>query len=348
MVNFASDNVTGACPEVLDAIVAANGEGARMPYGNDEATRAVEARLGELFETEVAVFLVATGTAANSLALAAVTPPWGAIYCHEEAHIQTSECGAPELFTGGAKLVPLPGAAGKLAPDTLRAAIDTSGSVHHVQPAAVSLTQSTEAGTVYGPGELAALAEVARGAGLPLHLDGARFANAMAALGCSPAEATWKAGVDILSFGGTKNGCLAAEAVVFFRPELARNAGFLRKRAGHLFSKMRLLTAQFEGYLRDDAWLRHAAHANAMARRLAEGLAPLPGVELLFPVEANQLFPRFPAGMAQRLNEQGYRFYPEIWDGASRLVTAWCTSEAEVDAFLAAVRAELPAEQAAQ
>lgn len=346
MVNFASDNVTGACPEVLQAIIAANDAGPRMPYGNDQATQAIEARLGEIFETEVKAYLVATGTAANSLALAALAPAWGAVYCHEEAHIHTSECGAPEFFTGGAKLVPLPGAGGKLTPERLQAAIDTSGSVHHVQPAALSLTQATEAGTVYQRSELEALAEVARYAGIPVHMDGARFANALAALGCSPAEATWKAGVDVLSFGGTKNGCLAAEAVVFFRPEQARNAAFLRKRAGHLFSKMRLLTAQFEGYLQDDAWLRHATHANAMARRLAEGLAGLSGVELVFPVESNQLFPRFPAGVAERLNNQGFRFYPELLGGASRLVTAWCTTEQEVEAFLAAVQEELSARQA--
>ncbi|WP_322099681.1 threonine aldolase family protein [Aquibaculum arenosum] len=339
MVNFASDNVTGACPEVLQAVIDANESGPRMPYGNDAATQAIEARLGDVFDTEVKVLLVATGTAANSLALAALTPPWGAVYCHEEAHIQNSECGAPELFSGGAKLMPLAGPQGKLEAATLEAAIDRSGSVHHSQPAALSLTQSTEAGTLYRPAEISALTQVARGAGLHVHMDGARFANAVAALQCHPADITWKAGVDALSFGGTKNGCLAAEAVVFFRPELAENAAFLRKRTGHLFSKMRLLTAQFEGYLTDDAWLRHARHANAMATRLAEGLEKVPGIALHYPVESNQVFARFPRAVTQKLQAQGFQFYAEMHEGASRLVTAWSTRDEEVDAFLDATRA---------
>lgn len=339
MVNFASDNVTGACPEVLQAVIDANESGPRMPYGNDAAAQAIEARLGDVFDTEVKVFLVATGTAANSLALAALTPPWGAVYCHEEAHIQNSECGAPELFSGGAKLMPLAGPQGKLEAATLEAAIDRSGSVHHSQPAALSLTQSTEAGTLYRPAEISALTQVARGAGLHVHMDGARFANAVATLECHPADVTWKAGVDVLSFGGTKSGCLAAEAVVFFRPELAANAAFLRKRTGHLFSKMRLLTAQFEGYLTDDAWLRHARHANAMAARLAEELEKVPGVALHYPVESNQVFARFPRAVTQQLQAQGFQFYAEMQEGASRLVTAWSTCDEEVEAFLDATRA---------
>lgn len=343
MINFASDNVTGASPEVLQALVEANAAPARMPYGNDAHTKIVEEQLGELFETDVRAFLVATGTAANALALASLASPWGAIYCHEEAHIHTSECGAPEFFTGGAKLVPLSGAQGKLSVEVLQESIDRKDDVHRVKPEVLSLTQATEAGTIYRPDELAALTKVAAEAGLKVHMDGARFANAVAALGCSPAEITWKAGVDVLSFGGTKNGCLGAEAIVFFRPDLAQNAARQRKRSGHLFSKMRLLSAQFEGYLAQGAWLKRASHANAMAQRLAQGLAAIPEVELLFPVEVNQLFPRFPAGVAQRLNEQGFLFYPEVMGGASRLVTAWSTTEEEVERFLAAVRAAVAA-----
>src|SRR5690625_1896629 len=341
MINFASDNVTGASPEVLQALLAANEAGPRMPYGGDAHTAVIEDRLSEIFETELAAFPVATGTAADALALASIAPPWGAIYCHEQAHIQVSECNAPEFFTGGAKLVPLPGVQGKLQPESLSAAMQRNASVHDAQPAALSLTQATEAGTLYRADEVAALAEVASAAGLRIHMDGARFANAVVSLGCTPAEITWKAGIDVLSLGGTKNGCLAAEVILYFDRELAQNAGRLRKRGGHLFSKMRLLSAQFEGYLAEDSWLKRAAHANAMAQRLEAGLRALPEVELLFPVESNLLFPRFPAGIAQRLNEEGFLFYPDELEGASRLVTAWSSTEEEVDRFITAVQTAL-------
>ena len=217
-----------------------------------------------------------TGTAANALALASLVPPYGAVYCHREAHINVDECGAPELYTGGAKLVPLAGEGAKIAPHDLAAAAQGHGVVHHVQPAAVSITQATEAGCVYSPDEVAAVAETARSKRLRLHMDGARFANAVAALDVAPAEITWQAGVEVLSFGATKNGCLAAEAVVFFQPELAETFAFHRKRAGHLFSKGRVLSAQLEAYLADDLWLENARHANAMARRLGGGLRPFP------------------------------------------------------------------------
>lgn len=331
-MNFASDNVTGACPEVLHALVSAN-EGSTMPYGNDPLTEAVEAKLVALFGCDLRAFPVATGTAANSLALACLTPPYGAIYCHAEAHINLDECGAPELMTGGAKLVPLPGEAGKLTPDTLAAAIQGAGEVHHVQPAAVSLTNETEAGTLYRADELAALAAVARERGLKVHLDGARFANAVAALGCTPADLTWRAGIDVLSFGATKNGCLAAEAVVFFDKTLAEAFPFYRKRAGHLFSKMRMISAQLSGYLEGDVWLRNARHANAMAARLAEGLAALPGCALLHPAEANEVFAAMPPVAIERLRAAGFAFY-EWAPGQIRLVCAWNTAEADVSAFL--------------
>lgn len=338
-MNFTSDNVTGAAPEILEALVAAS-SGPTPSYGEDPLTARVSEKLSALFDREVAAFPVATGSAANALALAALAPPYGAVYCHEMSHVNTDECGAPEMFTAGAKLVGLPGAGGKIEPATLRATLEKAGAgvVHHVQPSAVTLTQATESGTVYTPAEVAALSEVARSHGLPVHMDGARFANAVARLGCSPADLTWRAGVDVLSFGATKNGALAAEAVVFFKPELARSFAFRRKRAGHLFSKMRFLSAQFDAYLEGDLWLRLATHANAMADRLAAGLAALPGADLRDPVEANEIFISLPEPVTAGLLERGYAFYR--WDGpVVRLVTAWNTSAEDVDRMIADARA---------
>ena len=338
-MNLCSDNAVGAAPEILRALEAAS-HGTAMPYGNDDLTRRVEARLGEVFETDATVLLVATGTAANALALSVMTPPYGAVYCHAEAHVQVDECGAPEFYSGGAKLVPIAGADGKITADDLARAVTGAGFVHAVQPAAVSLTQASEAGTVYTPEETAAVAEVARRHGLGLHVDGARFANAVATLGCTPAEATWKAGVDALSFGATKNGALAAEAVVVFKPGLAETLGYRRKRGGHLFSKMRFLAAQWDAYLEGDLWLDLARHANAMAARLAAGLCTLPGVTLLHPVEANEIFARLPAAVIEGLLAADFAFYR--WGPAEnnevRLVTAFNTDPAGVDAFLAAAR----------
>ncbi len=341
MVNLCSDNAGGAAPEILAALEAA-GRGWAMPYGNDDLTRRVEARLQEIFEAKAAVFPVATGTAANGLCLSLMTPPYGAIFCHEHAHIHEDECGAPEFYTGGAKLVTLGGAHGKLAAADLGAAIEAAGAgvVHHVQPAAVSLSNASEAGTVYTPDELGAIAEVTRAHGLGLHVDGARFANALVSLGCSPAELTWKAGVEALSFGATKNGALAAEAVILFKPALAANLPFRRKRGGHLLSKMRFLSAQLDAYLTDDLWLRNARHANAMARRLAEGLAQFPGVRLSHPVEANEIFARLPEAMIQGLTERGVHFYR--WgpkeNSQVRLIASFDTRAEEVDRVLAAAR----------
>ena len=339
--NFCSDNVTGAAPEILEALVAANA-GPQTSYGEDEAGLRLEGLFSELFETEVAVLTVATGTAANALALSVASPPYGAIYCHREAHINVDECGAPEFFTGGGKLVALSGAHAKLDPETLEAAITGAGVVHHPQPAAISISQASETGSLYQPDELAALSAVARRHGLPLHMDGARFANALVALDLSPAEMSWKAGVDLLSFGATKNGALAAEAVILFGDLRARaeELAYRRKRGGHLVSKGRLLSVQLEAYLRDELWLRNARHANAMAKRLSEGLAALSGVELLHPVEANMIFARLPAALIAGLRGEGFRFYD--WgaegDNEIRLVTAFCTREAEVESFLAAAR----------
>jgi len=338
-VNFCSDNASGAAPEILRALEAAN-DGWAMPYGDDDLTRRLQARVQEIFETEAAVLPVATGTAANVLCLSVMTPPYGAIYCHRESHINVDECGAPEFYSGGAKLVALPGDHCKLTPATLEAAIVDAGDVHSVQPAAVSLTNASEAGTVYTPEETRAIAEIAKAHGLGLHLDGARFANALVALGCSPAEATWKAGVDALALGATKNGVLAGELVVLFDPGKAEELGYRRKRGGHLLSKMRFLSAQLEAYLADDLWLRNARHANAMAAALAEGLAELPGVELSHPVEANEIFVILPEPMIEGLFARGFQFYrwgPET-DREVRLVTAFNTDPAHVDAFLSAAR----------
>ncbi|WP_349368349.1 low specificity L-threonine aldolase [Salinarimonas sp.] len=349
-MNFASDNIVGASRPVLDALIAANG-GAEPAYGADGPTRAVERRLAEIFERDCAVFLVATGTGANALALSALVPPYGCAVCHREAHVIDDECGAPEFFTGGAKLAGLPGVGAKLAPRTLAEWLASlSPSVKQMPPRALSISQATECGLVYTPGEVAALAEIAHGAGLKVHMDGARFANALVSLGVSPAEITWKAGVDVLTFGATKNGCLAAEALIVFDPALAEAMPWLRKRSGHTLSKGRLLGAQLQGYLANDHWLDNARHANAMAARLAEGVTALPGARLAFERQANELLPVLPRETAERLRAAGAMFHP--WSEASlpegervaphetlvRLVTSFATTEGEIDAFLAAAR----------
>ena len=337
MTSFASDNVTGIAPAILAALQAAN-EGSAPAYGADAVTARLSERVSDLFERDCAVFPVATGSAANSLAMAALVPRYGAVYCHREAHLNVDECGGPEFYSGGAKLVALDGAHAKIDATALEAAIDGVGDVHRVQPAALSITQASEKGAVYRPEEVAALAAVARRHNLAFHMDGARFANAVARLGCSPAEITWQAGVDVLSLGATKNGALAAEAVVFFDPPRAGDFAYLRKRGGHLLSKMRFLSVQLEAYLSDGLWLANARHANAQAARLAEGLERLPGAHLLSPVEANEIFVALPEAVIAGLEARGFGFFrwgrPE--QGQIRLVTAFDTAPRAVDAFLAA------------
>jgi threonine aldolase len=336
MISFASDNVSGVCPEIMAALAAAN-QGSALPYGDDAVTGRLARRVAEVFEHEVAVFPLATGSAANALALSALVPRFGAVYCHREAHINVDECGAPEFYTGGAKLVVLEGEGAKITPEAVAATAFGAGIVHHVQPAAISITQASEKGTVYTPDEVAALAALARKQSLALHMDGARFANALAHLGCSPAEATWKAGVDVLSLGATKNGAMAAEAAVFFKPEQARDFAYLRKRAGHLFSKQRFVSAQLEAYLADDLWLRNARHANALARRLGEGLVARAGGELVAPVQANEVFVALPRPVVEGLKAAGYGFY--VWREArrpqARFVTAFDSRPEDVEALLA-------------
>ena len=341
-MSFASDNTAPIAPEVMAAIEAVN-HGRAASYGADEWTARLRDLACTVFETELEIFPVATGTAANGLSLATLAPPYGAVFCHETAHILIEECGAPEFYTGGAKLIGLPGAQGKLTPDRLAAAVALAGAagVHHARPAAVSVTQATEWGAVYRADEIRALADCARSRGLRLHMDGARLANAIARLGCRPAEITWRAGVDVLSLGMTKDGAMAAEAVVVFDPALAAGLAERRKRAGHLLSKMRFLSAQLVAMLEEDRWLRHAAHANAMADRLAAGLSPLPDLRLLQPVEANELFVTAAQPVIDALLGEGFEFHdwinPPGENGpVARLVTSFATLPEEVDAFVTA------------
>jgi len=336
-MRFFSDNTASVCPEILEAIHAANQELA-VAYGDDPWTRRLDEVLGEFFGARVRAFVVATGTAANSLALATLTPPYGAIYCHHEAHIACDECGAPGFFCGGAQLERIAGEDGKITADALAATLDSmSVSVHSVQPAAVSISQATELGTAYRAAEIAALCEVAHARGLRVHMDGARFANAVAHLGCSPAEVTWRAGIDVLSFGATKNGALGAEAVVFFDPTLVRDFELRRKRAGHLLSKSRFVSAQLLAYVESGVWRRNAERANGFARRIGAAA----GERLLHPVQANEVFVRLGAAGKAALRAAGFEFYD--WGspaaGEARLVASWDQSERHVDALCAALTA---------
>ncbi|MEO1014644.1 MAG: low specificity L-threonine aldolase [Pseudomonadota bacterium] len=342
---FASDNWAGAAPEVLKAVVDAN-EGGAPSYGGDPWTERANAALSAVFERDVAAFFVGTGGAANGLALSVLAPPYGMIACHEAAHVQMDECAGPAFFTGGAKLLPVAGANGKLTPASLEAAIGgfPDRPPHSSPFAALTLTQGTEFGTVYQPTEVVALCNVARRAGMKTHMDGARFANAIAALGCAPADVTWRAGVDVLSFGGTKNGCLAAEAVIFFNPDDVKDFEYRRKRAGQLFSKSRFLAAQFVAYLNDGLWLRLAARANAAAKRLSDGLSGIDGCKIWASTQMNEVFASFPSETEERLKAAGAAFYPWITPGdpaggrMRRLICSFATTEEEVNQLLAVAR----------
>lgn len=340
---FTSDNASGAAPEVMTAVARAN-EGYARSYGADALMDRARDLVREVFEApEAAVYLVTTGTVANALSLSLLTPPWGSVFCHTHAHIAEDECGAPEFYSHGAKLTLIPGVHGRMEAEALEAAIlrAKGAGVHGVQPGAVSITNVTEAGTVYSVAEIAALAGVARAHGVPVHLDGARFANALVATGATAAEVTWRAGVDVVSFGGTKNGCMGVEAVVIFDPAKAWEFELRRKRAGHLISKHRFLSAQMAAYLEDGLWLRLAAHANAMAARLTRGLAQMSEVDLVHPVEANILFPEWAMGIHAKLEAAGAAYYPfpaPMGRERARLVTSWSTTERDVDEFLSALR----------
>ncbi len=347
---FSSDNTSPAHPKVMQALMRAN-EGYAQPYGDDPIMAQVTAQVREVFEApEAAVYLVATGTSANVLSLASLVQPWQAIYCHNAAHINTDECGAPEFYTGGAKLILLDGDDARFDAQTLEKAIEATphGFVHSVQRGAVSITNATEAGVVYSPAQVAAIARIAKAHDLPLHMDGARFANALVACDCTPAQMTWRAGVDVLSFGGTKNGLLGVEAVVLFDPARAWEFELRRKRGGHLPSKHRYLSAQMLAYLQDGLWLEMARDANAMGARLSHGISAIPGASLMHPTQTNQVFASWPRASHRRAQAAGaaYNFWPSepAPDGpddevlSARLVCSWSTSEADVDQFLELIR----------
>jgi threonine aldolase len=336
-MRFLSDNTASISTEILEAIAAAN-RGLTHAYGDDPWTSRLGEVLGAFFGTEVRAFAVTTGTAANSLALATLSPPYGAIYCHPEAHIAVDECCAPGFFTGGAQLERIDGEHGKLTADALAATLDGQHvTVHTVQPAAVSISQATELGTVYRPAEIAALCQVAHARGVHVHMDGSRFANAVGFLDCHPGDVTWRAGVDVLSFGATKNGALSAEAVVFFDRTLVRDFELRRKRAGHLLSKSRFVAAQLLAYVESGVWRRNAQHANALARRLGEAA----GARLLQPVEANEVFLELGTAEKASLRAAGFEFYD--WEsaasGVTRLVVSWDQDERHVEALCAALTA---------
>ena len=335
---FASDNVTGACPEVMDAVVAAN-SGIATSYGDDEWSSRLQTKLSEIFETDVEVFLAVSGTASNALALSALAPVFGKIYCHELSHINTDECGAPELFTGGAKLIPMRSSNGRIKANELAETIRGSGNVHVTQPSVVSITQSCETGTVYQLDEIKAISKIARKHKMSVHMDGARFANALASLDVSPAEMTWKSGVDVLTLGGTKNGCLAAEAIIFFKPDMVGNFPYLHKRSGQLLSKMRFISSQLEAYVTDDLWIRNAQHANSMAKILSEGLNAFSNIELAYPTQSNEVFVYLPRELIDYLNNAGYDINEEELDGkAVRFVTAWNSELKDVDRLLEVIK----------
>ncbi len=344
---FSSDNWAGAHPVIAESLVKAAG-GFASAYGTSDLDKKVGSALSEVFEREVAVFFVATGTAANSLALASANRPGGHVFCHREAHVYVDECGAPEFFSHGAKLSAVDGMLGKMRPDLLEKQIRHSrgGGVHGGQPMAITLTQATEAGTVYSLDEIEGISAIAKAEKLPLHMDGARFANALVTLGATPAEMTWKRGIDLLSFGGTKNGCWCAEALILFDTSNAEEMGYLRKRSAQLFSKSRFIAAQFDAYLEGGLWLDLARHANGMANDLAIGIEASESARLAWPTGSNELFVILKKDVAEKLKAQGAVFYdwpvPQTLtdvaedEGLYRLVTSFATTADDVRQFIAA------------
>jgi len=336
--DFSSDNTSAICPEAWAEMERANASNVAS-YGNDPWTERAAGMLRGLFETDCEVFFVFSGTAANALALASGCQSYHAIVAHEKAHPATDECGGPEFFTNGAKVITAPGDAGKLLPATVEEVAGRRKDLHFQKMRALSLTQATELGTVYQPAEIRALTSVAHAHGMFVHMDGARFANAVVSTGLAPAELTWKSGVDVLCFGGTKNGMSACEAVLFFNKGLASEFEYRGKQAGQLCSKMRYLTAQWVGALESGAWQRHAAHANKCARRLAKGLGTIAGVTILMPVEGNAVFAELLPTVAEALRAKGWWFYPFIGDVGYRLMCSWSTRDEVIDEFVADVRA---------
>lgn len=330
---FASDNNSGMCPEVLAAMLEANG-GDVPSYGDDAWTARAADRFRELFETDCEVFFVFNGTAANSLALASLCRSFHSILVHETAHAETDECGAPEYASNGCKLLLGKGELGKLSTESIHHLVTKRTDLHYPKPKAISLTQSTEMGTLYKPDELAAVYEAARKHNLHIHMDGARFANACAALDATPAELSWRNGVDVLCLGGSKNGMALGEAVIFFNKTLAEDFEYRCKQAAQLASKMRFISAPWLGLLDGDIWLKNAAHANACGQQLAEGLGAIEGIKLLFPTEANAVFADVPVPVQDALRAKGWRFYTFIGEGGVRLMCSWRSTQARVDAFV--------------
>lgn len=351
-MDFRSDNIAKVAEEIMTAITKAN-EGTASGYGEDVISGRLEAKYSELFERDVKVFPVLTGTIANALALSVLCPPYGAVFAEANSHIMLDECGAPELFTGGAKILPIEGSAGKIRAKQLQKCIAESsvGFVHAVQPSVLSITQISEAGTVYSPGEIYELCEIAHNANLSVHMDGARFANALASLEnsknpVSAADLTWRAGIDVLSFGATKNGALGAEAIILFRPDLSQEMAFRHKRAGQLASKMRYISVQLEAYIENGLWLKMARHSNSMCSILAKGVETYSKLQLVNYGGANELFISMPGDWVLALRDEGFKFYdwPETIAATAnkrctiRLVTRHDTSEAEVTKFIDVVR----------
>ena len=330
---FASDNYSGMCPEAIAALLAAN-QGQAIAYGDDPWTQRAADRFREVFETDCEVFFVFSGTAGNSLALSSLCQSYHSVICHELAHVETDECGAPEFFSNGAKLLLGKGAAGKLTAAAIEEIVLKRGDIHYPKPKVVSLTQPTEVGTLYSLAELAAIRTVADRHGLKMHMDGARFANAIVALGCTPAEMTWQQGIDVLCFGGTKNGLAIGEAVIFFNQALAEDFAYRCKQAGQLASKMRFVSAPLVGVLEDNVWLHHARHANDCAAYLSAQLAQIAGVELLFSTQANGVFVELPTSVIQSLHDKGWHFYTFIGSGGARFMCSWNTTRDRIDALV--------------
>ena len=341
MTIFASDNVTPACPEIMDAINQAN-KGCVDSYGNDKWSMALDKKFSELFEKDVKVFTAVTGTAANSLALSSITPSYGNIYCHKISHINVDECGAPEFFTGGAKLITIDGKNGKFNADELQKNIRGSGIAHNTQPSSVSITQSCETGVIYKPDEILKITQVAKENDMKIHMDGARFSNAIVSLNKSPAEVTWKLGIDVLTFGGTKNGCLDAEAIIFFNPDQVNNFQYLQKRSGQLLSKTRFLSSQLNAYITNGVWLKNAKHANTMAKILSEKLSRINSLELTYPTESNEIFIKIPKNIQEHLNKKGYSAIPDdMFDGSVGLVSSWNTNSNDIDKLIKTIKEKL-------
>jgi threonine aldolase len=344
MQHFASDNYAGICPEALQALLSAN-VGHEVSYGDDHWTQKAADLIRDLFETDCEVFFVFNGTAANSLALSSLCQSYHSVICHELAHIETDECGGPEFFSNGSKLLVSRGRDGKLTAQGIAEIVNKRSDIHYPKPKVVSITQATETGTVYTVPEVAAIAEQARRYSLKVHMDGARFSNAVASLGVAAKEISWQAGVDVLCFGGTKNGLPLSEAVIFFKRELALDFEYRCKQAGQLASKMRFISAPWVGLLQSGAWLSNARHSNRMAQLLSDLITDIPGLSKLFPTQANAVFVELPRAAIEALHAKGWRFYTFIGAGGVRLMCAWDTTEESVRAFAADIRMALRAHQ---